>query len=141
MIKRLVTLLSLFLLFLYSTAQAQSHGNSATVVVTINDSIVPQTTTEPEFPGGSGALNNYLQQNVTYPEAASQAQISGRVFVSYVIDTVGHVTDVKILKGIGYGCDEEALRVVRAMPSWKPGTQSGKAIPVRYNIPIRFPVK
>lgn len=141
MIKRLVGLQIIFILSLYGVALAQSKGNSVSVVVTLHDSIVPQNTTEPEFPGGYSALNSFLQQNIKYPEAAAQAKISGRVFVSYLIDTVGRVTDVKILKGIGYGCDEEALRVVRAMPFWKPGTQSGKAIPVRYNISVRFPIK
>ena len=63
------------------------------------------------------------------------------VLVSFVIETTGSVSNVRVIKGIGFGCDEEAMQAVRAMPLWRPGTQLGKAIPIKYNLPIRFPHK
>ncbi|MGA0556233.1 TonB family protein [Larkinella sp. VNQ87] len=92
----------------------------------------------PEFPGGMPALGEYLSDNIQYPPAASRANVSGRVFVSFVVNTDGSIQHVQILKGIGFGTDEEAVRVVQAMPRWKPGTQDGKPVRVRYNLPINF---
>ena len=92
----------------------------------------------PEFPGGMQALVNYLQRTLKYPAAASRGNISGKVYVSFVVNTNGELTDVTVLKGIGFGCDEEAVRVVSQMPRWKPGKQSGRAVKVRFNLPITF---
>ncbi|RIV24918.1 energy transducer TonB [Fibrisoma montanum] len=101
------------------------------------------TVKEPAFPGGQKALTNYMRQQVRYPKAAEQAGVRGRVFASFVIDTLGFVdiSTIKILKGLGYGCDEEAVRVIRHMPRWTPGTNSGKVWAVLYNLPIYFPVR
>jgi len=93
---------------------------------------------QPEFPGGMAALGQYLGQSIKYPVAAQKANISGRVFVNFVVTTTGEITDVNLLKGIGFGADEEAMRVVSQMPRWKPGSQRGKAVNVRYNLPINF---
>ena len=92
----------------------------------------------PQFPGGVSKLLEYLQTNLHYPVLAKETNIQGKVFVSFVIETDGSVTDVKVLRGIGGGCDEEALRVVRAMPKWTPGKQRGIPVRVRYNLPVRF---
>ena len=96
---------------------------------------------EAQFPGGRKALAEFLRQNVHYPAEALRAHIAGRVFISFVIDTVGYITDITILKSLGYGCDEEAMRVVKAMPRWKPGSQSGKVQRVKYNLPVLFGMK
>jgi len=96
---------------------------------------------EPEFPGGKKALMRYIRESVRYPEAAKKAGVTGRVFASFVIDTVGQVSQVQILKGLGYGCDEEAVQIVSGLPRWKPGTQSGRVVAVKYNLPIDFPPK
>ncbi len=96
---------------------------------------------EPQFPGGVKALMQYISSNARYPEAAKQAGITGRVFVSFVIDTKGRVSQPQILRGLGYGCDAEAVRLVQQMPHWKPGTISGKTVSVKYNLPINFPPK
>lgn len=95
----------------------------------------------PEFPGGQGEMMKYLRKNVKYPPLAKDAGIQGRVFVTFVVGKDGQVTDVKVMKGIGYGCDEEALRVVEKMPAWKPGKQRGKAVKVQFNLPITFRLK
>ncbi|QJD80246.1 energy transducer TonB [Spirosoma rhododendri] len=93
---------------------------------------------QPTFSGGQNALQQYLRQHRRYPEAARKAGISGRVFVAFVVNTDGSIQDVELLKGIGLGCDEEAIRLVKGMPKWIPGSQSGKAIRVKYNLPIAF---
>ena len=93
---------------------------------------------QPEFPGGTAEMYKYLGKNIKYPSAASRANVSGRVFMSFVVNTDGSIQDVQVLKGLGFGCDEEAIRVVKAMPKWKPGKQSGRAVRVKYNLPINF---
>lgn len=95
----------------------------------------------PTFPGGEAELFKYLQKNIKFPPIARENGIQGRVFVTFVVDKDGKVKDAKILRGIGGGCDEEALRVVRSMPDWKAGKQNGRAVSVQYNLPINFTLK
>ncbi|WP_229369855.1 energy transducer TonB [Fibrivirga algicola] len=92
----------------------------------------------PEFPGGQAALLNYLQRTLRYPAAASSANISGRVVVGFIVNADGSLADFQLMKGLGFGTDEEALRVLKAMPKWKPGRQSGRPVRVRFNLPIWF---
>ena len=92
----------------------------------------------PEFPGGLEMLNDYLKENIKYPEAAKEAGVEGRVFVSFIVDLDGRVSNVKAMRGIGGGCDEEAVRVVESMPKWKPGIHKGKVVRVAFNLPIYF---
>ena len=93
---------------------------------------------QPEFTGGMAALGQYLQKNLRYPAAAQRANVAGRVFVSFVVNTDGSIQDVQVLKGLGFGTDEEAQRVVKSMPKWRPGKQSGRPVRVKYNLPINF---
>lgn len=95
----------------------------------------------PSFPGGEAKLFEYLGKNIKYPQIAKEAGISGVVYVNFVVGTSGNITDVKVLRGIGGGCDEEAVRVVKNMPKWKAGKQRGKPVKVSYNLPIRFSLK
>lgn len=92
----------------------------------------------PEYRGGQAKMAEFLQKNLKYPSAASAAGIQGRVFVQFTVGSDGHITDVKPIKGIGFGCDEEAVRVVKMMPEWVPGRQSGRAVKVKYTLPIVF---
>jgi periplasmic protein TonB len=92
----------------------------------------------PEFPGGEPALYAYLAENIKYPQMAKESGIQGRVFVTFVVERDGRVTDVRVLRGIGGGCDEEAIRVVQNMPKWTPGKQRGKSVRVQYNLPVKF---
>ena len=103
-----------------------------------NDSIYQIVEVMPEFPGGTEKMMDYLSKNIKYPEAAKEKGISGRVFLSFVIEKDGAVSNVKVAKGIGKECDDEALRVVKAMPKWKPGLQKGKPVRVNYMLPIFF---
>ena len=95
----------------------------------------------PTFPGGEAELFKYLGKNIKYPQMATDAGISGVVYVTFVVGKDGKITDVKVLRGIGGGCDEEAVRVVKSMPPWKPGKQRGKPVTVQYNLPIRFTLR
>jgi protein TonB len=95
----------------------------------------------PTFPGGDAALMKYLGNNIKYPAIAKDAGIQGTVYVTFVVNEKGEVKDVRVLRSIGGGCDEEAIRVVESMPKWKPGKQRGKPVKVQYNLPIRFTLK
>ena len=92
----------------------------------------------PAFPGGEAKLMEYVGKNIKYPQIARETGIQGRVFISFVVEPDGSVSNVKLLRGIGGGCDEEAMRVVKSMPKWKPGKQRGKAVRVSYQIPVFF---
>lgn len=92
----------------------------------------------PEFPGGLEALGQFIARNIHYPSTARKNKTQGKVLVSFVIDKDGTVTDIKIKRGIGDGCDEEALRVIAMMPKWRPGVQNGKLVRVAYSVPLAF---
>lgn len=92
----------------------------------------------PSFPGGDEPRVKFLRDNIVYPQMAKENNIQGTVYVSFVVDSKGKVTDVRLLRGIGGGCDEEAIRVVKLMPPWNPGKQNGKSVRVQFNMPIRF---
>ena len=91
-----------------------------------------------EFPGGMEALGKYLSKNLKYPPQAKEQGIQGRVYVTFVVERDGSITDIKVLRDIGYGCGEEAVRVIKAMPKWKPAKQRGKAVRQTQNLPINF---
>ena len=93
---------------------------------------------EPGFPGGEEAFYKYLAENIKYPEQAKKEKIQGKVYISFVIEKDGSIADAKVARGIGGGCDEEALRVVNAMPKWTPGKVRGENVRVSYNLPILF---
>ncbi|MEM9022339.1 MAG: M56 family metallopeptidase, partial [Bacteroidota bacterium] len=99
---------------------------------------VAATTQMPVFPGGTEALYRYFFKEMDYPKAARKAGVEGKVFVQFTVATDGAVEQVKLKKGIGYGCDEEAVRVVRSMPQWQPARSNGQATAVTMTLPIRF---
>lgn len=92
----------------------------------------------PEFPGGKNAMYAYLGKSIKYPEAARKNNTQGVVYVTFVVKKDGSVSSVKTIRGIGDGCDKEAVRVIKEMPKWEPGKQSGKAVNVQFNLPIKF---
>lgn len=94
----------------------------------------------PEFPGGMVAWSKFLTRNLRYPEMARDNNIAGRVVVSFIVEKDGQISNLKVLKGIGGGCDEEAMRVIKKSPFWKPGIQNGRAVRVSYVMPIVFRV-
>ena len=92
----------------------------------------------PEFPGGVDAMMEYLQKELRYPESAKEKGIQGRVTVQFIIDKEGNVTNSKVTRSVDKDMDAEAIRLVKAMPKWKPGMQKGKAVAVKYTVPVVF---
>ena len=143
----------------YKLLQAHCHGN-----MTIEDDVIPQSKYKqmfsmerkdgkvlsdatkartivevmPQFPGGDAALLKYLSANVKVPEKAKQKNIHGTVYVNFVITSKGSILFPYVVRGLGEGCNEEAVRVIKKMPKWNPGKQKGKDVLVRYNLPIKF---
>ncbi|HET8962664.1 MAG TPA: energy transducer TonB [Chitinophagales bacterium] len=95
----------------------------------------------PEFPGGEEAMYKFLAENIKYPALAKDNSIQGTVYIKFVVSDKGKISDAVVVRGIGSGCDEEALRVVKKMPNWSPGMQEGKQVDVYYTLPIKFQLK
>lgn len=95
----------------------------------------------PAFPGGKEKLYKFLHANIRYPAAAKEYYVHGKVIISFIVSRSGKISDAKILKGIGSGCDEEALRVVNEMPEWIPGKRNGRPVNVSYYLPVEFSLK
>ena len=92
----------------------------------------------PEFPGGDLGLMKYIQKNVRYPAIAKEYNITGKVYVQFIVDKTGSVTNVKVVRGVDKNLDAEAVRVVKSLPKYKPGKQRGKPVRVMFTIPINF---
>lgn len=117
-----------------AVATTNTNGTGREIAV-VSDEPVDYTDEMPEFKGNVAA---YLNRSLRYPRRAVQAGIQGRVIVQFVVNRDGSIGDVKLVRGIGGGCDEEAIRVVANMPAWKPGLQHGKPVRVNYKLPISF---
>jgi TonB family protein len=142
----------LFLLTTVSTyALAQSETNDSTFMspgqqeeVVIEDPTLDPVVElfaleqQPEFPLGTAALYRFLGQNIKYPEIAQHNNIEGNVVLSFIIEKDGSISNIKAIREIGGGCTEEAIRVVKMMPIWKPGMHNGQLVRVRYTLPILF---
>lgn len=114
----------------------------AVVEEVVEEEIFTIVETMPEFPGGGQeALFKFLQKEMKYPQVAKENGIQGTVFVNFVVGQDGKIRDVKVLRGVNKMLDDEAVRVVKAMPSWKPGKQRGKPVSVSYNLPIKFTLR
>jgi len=94
----------------------------------------------PAFPGGEAAWAKFLQKNLRYPQEAMEAGISGKVYISFVVEKDGHLSNITVERTPGYGLDAEAVRVLKLVPPWKPGIQNGQAVRVRYNMPFNFQI-
>ncbi|GGD42102.1 cell envelope biogenesis protein TonB [Emticicia aquatilis] len=93
---------------------------------------------QPSFMGGNSEMYKFLSKNLKYPTAAQRANIQGKVFLSFIVEKDGSITDIETMKGIGFGCDEEAMRVVKLMPKWIAGKQNGRNVRVKFTIPVFF---
>ena len=94
----------------------------------------------PSFPGGESKMQEYITKNIRYPKIARENGIQGRVFVSFIVEPDGSISNLKLLRGIGGGCDEEAMRVIKSMPKWKPGKHRGKVVRVSYMVSVSFKI-
>ena len=92
----------------------------------------------PGFPGGEKARFEYMAQNLRYPAKARDKRVQGIVYVSFVVEPDGSITNPQILQGIGHGCDEEVIKLIKNMPKWNPGMQRGKPVRVQFNMPVKF---
>ena len=130
--KKLI-MMSLMAMFGLTTVSAQK-----TVVAEKNQQVFDVVEQMPEYPGGPGALIEYLSQNVKYPEDAKQQKIEGRVLATFVVETDGSVSNVEVVKPAFPSLDAEAVRLLSAMPKWIPGKQNGKVVRVKFTVPISF---
>ena len=120
-------------------AKAEAKASDATAPADTTKNVVYDVTeTMPQFPGGQGVMMKYLAANIKYPASAVKAKKQGRVIVAFVIQKDGSVTNARIVKSVDPELDAEALRIVKAMPNWTPGTQDGKPVDVNYTIPVVF---
>lgn len=103
--------------------------------------IIQVVEVDPEFPGGMDSLYAWIARNTNYPLLARENNIDGTVYIQFVVEKDGSISTAHVLRDIGFGCGEEALRVVNNMPKWKPGRQRGKPVRARYTLPIRFNLK
>src|SRR5258705_4606801 len=110
--------------------------NSGKVLRT--DSIFFLTEVMPQFPGGDNGLFQYLKKNVVYPALAKVQKTQGRVYIEFIVERDGSVSHVKVTRGIGGGCDQEAVRVVAQMPKWAPGKMKDNPVRVQYTLPVKF---
>ena len=130
---RLLTAMSVMAILLMVNTNAMAQNKEVAT-----DKVLEKAEVMPEFPGGEQAMMKFVAENVQYPEEAKEKEISGRVLVGFIVEKDGSIADVKVVKGIGGGCDEEAVRVVKAMPKWKPGMDKGKPVRVHYMLPLIF---
>lgn len=130
---RFLTTLSVLVLLFVANTNATAQNKKAA-----NDKVYEKVDVMPEFPGGERAMMEFVAKNVQYPKEAIEKEIAGRVLVSFIVEKDGSINEVKVMKGIGGGCNEEAVRVISAMPKWKPGKQEGKPVRVSYMMPITF---
>jgi protein TonB len=93
---------------------------------------------DPQFPGGVAAMHKWLKDNIKYPPVAEESNISGKVFMEFVVGRDGAIRDIAVTRGVDPSLDKEAMRVVSQMPKWIPGKQAGKLVSVKFNMPIAF---
>ncbi|MBR5778348.1 MAG: energy transducer TonB [Bacteroidales bacterium] len=125
------------LILLAAIAMFCGFGAKAQKVV-FDDEIYTVIEVAPEFPGGVDSMYAFISRNIKYPEEALKNNVSGNVYVTFVVEKDGQITSTRLLRDIGAGCGQEALRVVRSMPKWKPGTSQGKPKRVQFNLPFVF---
>lgn len=121
-----------------AAAQEPAGRNDNKGSVNINDEIYVVVETDPVFPGGVEGLTKYIKENIQYPIEAKEKGLTGNVFVTFVIEKNGSVSNVKVVRDIGGGCGNEAVRIVRAMPQWEPGKQRGEPVRVQFTLPVNF---
>jgi periplasmic protein TonB len=131
-------ILLLFGVFVSFIAHAQDTTNVDSKTKPDDDKINTLVEIMPEYPGGQEALMKYFKKNIKYTKEARRKGVEGRVLISFIVDKDGSIDSARVIKGIGYGCDEVALEAVKNMPLWKPGVQDGRNVRVHFTLPILF---
>ncbi len=103
-----------------------------------NNEVFTLVEEEPSFIGGSVAMGQFLVKNIQYPAEALEKNVQGTVYVSFIVEPDGTISNPILKRDIGYGCGEEAIRVIKMMPKWKPGKQKGKAVKTQMMLPVSF---
>lgn len=124
-----------------SSFKGQQKPNSNKDIDISQEDVFSLVEEMPEFPGGSSAMLGYIAGNIVYPKDARENNISGTVYVSFIVSKDGYVSNVEVIRGIHWMLDNEAKRVIASMPQWNPGKQNGNAVHVRLNLPVRFAVE
>lgn len=137
-IKKIKRVYPAFSLFEVENTNSKSDVLNSNVSVPENDEILTTVEQMPEYPGGIREMYGFIGKNLKYPTRAQKANVSGKVFAKFVVEPDGSLGNVQILKGIGFGCDEEAERVLKSMPKWNPGKQNGRKVRVYFTMPISF---
>ena len=135
------TIFILFLFFVcFSNAKQMVETSNLTEVFSPDDSLEVFNMAEqmPSFVGNEDALYAYVSKNIIYPLKAKENNIEGRVVVRFIIEKDGAVSNIEILRKLGFGCDEEVIRLIKSMPKWIPGKQNGKPVRVYFTMPISF---
>ena len=131
--KSLKTILLVLVCFISLTTIAQNQTDNDTTIYSVVDEM-------PQFPGGDSAMVAYLTHNLHYPQTEKEKGIQGKVFVGFVVEKDGIISNVEVKKGIGEECDAEAVRVIREMPTWSPGKQNSECVRVSLVLPINFKI-
>ena len=113
-------------------------SNVSAFMIPLDTNVYDMPEQMPEFPGGATAMEHFISDNLTYPDEARAKKIQGKVYIQFVVEKDGSVSHVKIRRGVHPLLDEEAIRVIKMMPAWKPGSMRGKIVRVRHTIPIVF---
>lgn len=129
--KRFLLLLSAILLTNMAFCQEEKKGS-------VDDEVFVVVEEQAEFPGGLDSMYAYIHKNLKYPEKAKAEGIEGRVFVQFVIEKDGSISNILIKRAIGGGCEEAAVEMIKNMPKWKPGKQRGKPVRFQFVLPIKF---
>lgn len=129
--KRFLLLLSAILLTNMAFCQEENK-------VSVDDEVFVVVEEQAEFPGGLDSMYAYIQKNLVYPELAKEKGIEGRVFVQFVIEKDGSISNILIKRAIGGGCEEAVVEMIKNMPKWKPGKQRGKPVRFQFVLPIKF---
>ncbi len=139
-------LLPIYFLLFSLSCFAQEDGKRGTIkvekaactLVKNNDSIYSLVDMMPQFAGGIDSLNKWMNKKLVYPQAAMEEGRQGTVFLSFVVQADGRLSDIELLKGVNIDFEKEAMRLIRSMPKWEPGKCNGTIVPVKVNFPIKF---
>ncbi|GAB3576680.1 hypothetical protein GCM10027345_13620 [Hymenobacter daeguensis] len=123
---------------LSSDAAEVTAATAATEIAASKPQVLNFSEVLPSFPGGDAAYRAYMRQNAHFPEEAQAKRASGTVYVGFVVDEKGRIVDAEIVRGVGFGFDQEALRLIRLMPWWEPGTVAGKPVRVSRTLGVPF---
>ena len=123
-------LIMFFMAFVSVNAYSQSDDSDNEVYVMVEEAA--------QFPGGQNEMLKFIQDNRQYPEEAKANNVHGKVIVNFIVEKDGSLSNITVKRGLGSGCDEEAVRIINSMPKWKPGKQKGKEVRTRIMIPVTF---